>query len=463
MPKGLVPILIALALLVGACAPSASEPPKESVESPPAGSASIEKTAELDAASPDAATLAVAADSPATVDDGRIGPNSDVGAPPTAAEARPSPVTVPSPTAAAPAPVPATAPADEIDRALKSAIGNGLFPGATVLVSRDGQTVKRAAYGHARLYGDAKAKLAAPSPTRTDTIFDIASLTKVFTATYAMQLVEAGRLELDRPVVSYLPAFDQNGKERITVRQLLSHTSGLPPGLALASVPGGRAERLARVSAVRPQATPGSRYVYSDLNYIVLGQLVETVSGQSLADYGRSHVFEPLGMADTGYNPPAAKRGRIAATENLGARGIVWGEVHDSSAWALGGAAGHAGLFSTADDLARFGEALLRGGERDGARILGPESVRAMTIRPSGAIGAHALGFEVGQSWYMGALASPRAYGHTGYTGTSLVIDAERNLVVVLLTNRVHPTSKGPSINSARQAVATAAPRLAGG
>jgi len=389
---------------------------------------------------------------------------------PSAAESLPSPTPVPPPTPAEPPTAVSTvsvpgqpARADDVDRAVQAAIADGLFPGAVVLVSRDGKVVKQTAYGYARLYQDGQTRLADPTPARTNTIFDLASLTKLFTATYVMQLVEAGRLNLDRPVASYLPAFAQNGKARITVRQLLNHSSGLPAGLPLYKVPGGTADRLAAVDAVKPRTPPGAQYLYSDLNYIVLGQLVETLSGQSLAEYGQDHVFGPLGMADTTYNPPDRLRQRIAATEYepTAGRGMVWGEVHDDNARALGGAAGHAGLFSTASDLAVFAEAMLNGGARGNARILSPESVRAMTRDADG--GGHGLGWEVDQDWYMGPLASAQAWGHTGYTGTSLVIDAKRHLVVVLLTNRVHPTHEGPSINPARRAVAAAALRLLGG
>lgn len=368
----------------------------------------------------------------------------------------------PTPTVAQATPTPASR--DDLDRVVEKAVAEGYFPGAALAVSRDGKVVKQAAYGSARLYSAPRTRVADPIPVRPDTIFDLASLTKLFTATYVMQLVEAGRIDLDRTVASYLPAFGANGKDRITVRQLLDHSSGLPAGMALEKIPGSIADRLAAVDAVKLKTAPGTAHVYSDLNYIVLGQLVELLSGQSLAEYGRTHVFEPLGMRDTTYNPPASLRERIAATEYEPAagRGMVWGEVHDESAFALGGAAGHAGLFSTTADLVRFGEAMLGGGALGDARILRPETVRAMTTVGPGDAG-HGLGWEVDQDWYMGPLASARAWGHTGYTGTSIVVDASRHLVVVLLTNRVHPTRDGPSINSVRQSVAAAALRLYGG
>jgi CubicO group peptidase (beta-lactamase class C family) len=350
--------------------------------------------------------------------------------------------------------------ADDIDRAVQSAIADGYFPSAVVYVSRAGQPVKLAAYGYARLYQDLKTKVSDPIAARTDTVYDLASLSKLFTATCVMQLVDAGRIGLDRAVVEYIPAFAQNGKERVTVRQLLDHSSGLPEGLPLSKVPGGRAERLAAVDAVKPESPPGERFVYGDLNYIVLGQLVEVVSGQRLDAYASEHVFGPLGLAATAYNPPDPWRPRIAATEYepVPGRGMVWGVVHDDNSLALGGVAGHAGVFSTARDVARLGELMLDGGTLGGARVLSPESVRAMTTPAPGG-SRFGLGWELSQAWYMGPLASPRGWGHTGYTGTTIVVEASRRLVVVLLTNRVHPTSRGPSLNPVRQAVAAAALR----
>lgn len=379
-------------------------------------------------------------------------------------EAPPStPTATPFASAASSRPYPPTTQRDEIDRLLETAVVEGYFPGAVVLISRGGDLVKHAAYGHSRLYESAKARLPDPIPARTDTIYDLASVSKLFTATYVMQLVEGGIVELDRSVSRYVPAFAEQGKAGVTVRQLLNHTSGLPAGLPIVNIPGTPAERLAVVDAVKPVAAPGARHLYSDLNYIVLGQMVEILSGQPLRDYAKSNVFGPLGMSDTAYGPLLDRRERLAATEYEPAvgRGMVWGETHDNSAWALGGAAGNAGIFATASDLARFAQAMLPDGRSDAAAILKPESVRAMTTVAPGS-GPHGLGWEVNESWYMGALSSSNAWGHTGYTGTSVVVDAQRRIVVVLLANRVHPTARGPSPNPIRRALADAALRVFG-
>ncbi|GAA1686476.1 serine hydrolase domain-containing protein [Fodinicola feengrottensis] len=321
-----------------------------------------------------------------------------------------------------------------------------VFPSAVLVVARDGEPLLRHAVGDAvrfKVGGD----LLPPQdrvPARTDTIYDLASVTKLFTAVVAVRMTERGLLDLAAPVVEYVPAF---GTPAITVRMLLTHTSGLEPDLPLWRDWGSRQERLEAVLTRPPVNPPGGGHLYSDLNMITLGVVLEAVTGRRLDELVRDCVTGPLAMASTGFNPPAAVQDRVAATEDesYAGRGMVRGEVHDESSWALGGVSGHAGLFSTADDLATFGRAIVEGG----GGILSEESARMLTVGG----GEHGLGFELAAHRYMGALADTGAYGHTGFTGTSLVVDPASRAVVVLLTNRVHPDRRGPSVNPVRAAV----------
>lgn len=339
--------------------------------------------------------------------------------------------------------------------------GRPMYAGAVVLAAHDGTVVVHEAVGHALRYADGSGtELPADQqvPMRRDTVFDLASVSKLFTSIAVMQQVERGRLDLDAPVASYLPAFAARGKEAVTVRQLLTHTSGLPAWLPLYSRWDTPEERIAAVYDVEPIAPPDTRYVYSDLNMITLGELVELVAGAPLDVVVRDGITEPLGMSDTGYNPPASQLPRIAATEDQPwtGRGVIRGSVHDENAWSLGGVAGHAGVFSTARDLAVLAQAILNGGRYAGARILAEELVDALLTDENAAFpgNAHGLGFEIDQRWYMDALSGPGTVGHTGYTGTSLVIDTRSRSFVVLLTNRVHPSRSWGSNNPARRAVA---------
>ncbi|ASO17930.1 CubicO group peptidase (beta-lactamase class C family) [Actinoalloteichus hoggarensis] len=347
-----------------------------------------------------------------------------------------------------------------------------LFPGAVVVLVHDGIVTTSEAAGHALRYADGdgtELPVAAQIPTSEDTIFDLASLSKLFTSIVIMQQVEQGRIRLDRPVAEYLPEFATAGKDSVTVRQLLTHTSGLPPFLLLwrdwPDVP----SRLHASLTAELQAEPGSAYIYSDLNMIALAVLAERVTGRSLPDLVRTGITEPLGMIDTGYLPEPAETGRIAATEfqSEPPRGMVHGEVHDENAWSLNGTAGHAGVFGTAGDLAILGQTMLNEGCYDGRRILRPGTVRQMLTDHNAAFpeNPRGLGFELNQSFYMGELAGPDTAGHTGYTGTSLVIDRANGSIAILLTNRVHPSRDRGSINPARVAVADglAAARLSTG
>jgi CubicO group peptidase (beta-lactamase class C family) len=332
-----------------------------------------------------------------------------------------------------------------------------LYAGAVTLMGHDGRVVAREASGYALRYADgAGTELPRDQwvPMRDDTVFDMASVSKLFTSILVMQQVERGALRLDEPVATYLPEFAAHGKGSITVQQLLTHTSGLEPFLPLWRDWPDKASRIAAVLDVAPTSTPGTTYVYSDLNLITLGVLLERQTGSSLDRLVAQRVTGPLGMKDTGYNPDPALRPRIAATEfqSAPARGMVWGEVHDENAWSLGGVAGHAGVFSTAQDMAVLAQAMLNGGTYGGDRILSPSNVEAMTTNYNVAFpdDAHGLGFELDQRWYMSGLSGPRTAGHTGYTGTSVVVDFASRSFVIVLSNRVHPSRSWGSSNPAR-------------
>jgi CubicO group peptidase (beta-lactamase class C family) len=345
------------------------------------------------------------------------------------------------------------------------------YAGAVVLAAKDGVIVQHTAVGTAVRYsavGPAPDRVGvelpadAQIPMRRDTIFDLASVSKLFTTIAAMQLVERGLVDLDAPVARYVPEFAAGGKQAVPVRMLLTHTSGLPAWAPLWSAYPTPEERLAAALATPLAAEPGTRYVYSDLGLIALGVLVERVTGQRLDEVVRDRITRPLGMVDTGYNPAPQLRTRIAATEYqpYADRGMVWGEVHDENAWALGGVAGHAGVFSSAADLAILCQTLLNGGEYRGRRILRPDTIRTMLVNYNAALESsypesdRGLGFELNKHWYMMGLSSPVAFGHTGFTGTSVVIDPLAHSFVILLSNRVHPDRAWGGNNPARRAVA---------
>ncbi|HEU4948124.1 MAG TPA: serine hydrolase [Kribbella sp.] len=339
-----------------------------------------------------------------------------------------------------------------------------LYAGAVTLLGHDGRVVTRNATGMALKYavnsaGTGTEELPADQqiPMRTDTIFDMASVSKLFTSIVVLQQVEAGRIDLDAPIATYVPEFAENGKEAITVRQALTHTTGLPAWLPLWSAQPDPASRMHMALTAKPTSVPGTRYLYSDLNLISLGEVAARASGKSLDRLVADGITKPLRMRDTGYNPDPRKKSRIAATEFQASppRGMVWGEVHDENAWSLGGVAGHAGVFSTADDLAVLAQTFLNGGSYAGARILKESSVTAMITNFNQAFPGndHGLGFELNQRWYMSGLSGPRTAGHTGYTGTSIVIDFDSRSFAILLTNRVHPSRSWGSNNPARRAV----------
>lgn len=340
--------------------------------------------------------------------------------------------------------------------------GHPVYPGEVVIAGRNGVVAEYAAAGYNLRYADEQGDELPHDqwiPTTLDTIYDLASLSKLFTSTVAVQLIQEGRLALDDKVVRYLPAFDNNGKGDITILQLLTHTSGLPPdpSPALWTYPT-MAERVDAVMTTVPQAPAGTRYIYSDLSMITLQFVAEAITGQTLDMLVRDRITSPLGMHDTMYNPPASLKPRIAAEEyqQVPDRGLVWGEVHDENAWALGGVAGHAGLFSTARDMAVFCQVFLNGGRYGSARILSRASVISMLTNYNQAFPGdeHGLGWELYQHWEEGALATPYSGGHTGFTGTSIAVDPTTQSFVVLLTNAVHPSRHWGTTNPERRQVA---------
>ena len=337
------------------------------------------------------------------------------------------------------------------------------FAGATVLVASQAGIAYEHADGYALRWQDAETELPVQQriPARIDTLYDLASISKIFTATAVMQQVEQGRLGLNDLVADHLPRFAENGKEEVTVQHLLTHVGGLPAFINLYSELPDIPSRIDAVLTVAPQSAPGKQYVYSDLGLITLGLIVEELSGQGLDAYVHEHITAPLGMDETMYNPPAELKERIAATEYVKHHGyLVHGHVHDENAHALGGVAGHAGVFSTARDLAVFAQMFLGGGRCGDARILTAGSVEQMhtdrIAEITGTGGARrGLGPELAAWYYHAALTSPYSGTHTGFTGTSLVIDPLTDTIVIMLANSVHPTREWSTTSVTRREVST--------
>jgi CubicO group peptidase (beta-lactamase class C family) len=346
---------------------------------------------------------------------------------------------------------------DTLQAILRGAVRDSAFPGAFAVVgTRDG-VLSQVSAGHIDWSSS-------PAPTST-TLWDLASLTKVVALTSAMlQLVNAGTVDLDAPVQRYLPRFTGPLKEQVTVRHLLTHSSGLPAWRPLYKEAASPADAMALVYATPLDTTPGARMVYSDLGAILLGEVVRTVSGETLDAYVAAHVFGPLGMGETQYRPPEALRPRIAPTEiDPWRQRHLRGEVHDENAFALGGVSAHAGLFSTAHDLVRLARAYLGGGALDGTRVFSSAAIDSFTHIQNPSLSNRALGWETPTGGNSGGHAlSTRAFGHTGFTGTSLWIDPENNVFVLLLTNRVNPTREHRGISGVRVAVVDAAMAIVG-
>lgn len=345
----------------------------------------------------------------------------------------------------------------ELDKIIEGAIARHETPGAVVLVARRGRVVWRKAYGE-------RAVVPSSEKMTPDTIFDLASLTKVVaTATSIMILVERGRLRLSDALTDYIPELKGEGRERITLEMLLTHRSGYAADFDLTEQWKGYDEAMQRLFREPLRNVPGTRFIYSDINYIALGEVVHRVSGLMLDEFARKNIFEPLKMRDTGFRPRAELLPRVAPTETLRvalnrldattndateqADKLLRGEVHDPTAFRMDGVAGHAGLFSTMDDLAVFCQMILNGGEYGKARILSPMGVAAMT-RPRAVTDegeARALGWDMTSSFAVnrGDIFPPGSFGHTGFTGTSMWIDPSSETFVVFLCNRLHPDGKG--------------------
>jgi len=330
-----------------------------------------------------------------------------------------------------------------IAKVVRKEIRAGRIPGAVVLIGDKKEVLYLKAFGY-------RATKPKKLPMTANTIFDLASLTKVIaTTTAVVQLVENGKLGLDDHVSKYWPEFSSNGKEDITIRELLTHYSGLRPDLELDSGWLGYKTALLKICGETPACQPGTRFVYSDINFEILGEIVRRVSGETLDTYCSAHIFRPLGMKNTFFRPPGSLRKRIAPTEyEHGKSGkILWGEVHDPTARRMGGVAGHAGLFSTASDLAIFAKMLLRGGSMRGIKILDNASVEMMTLpqTPGDRIPPHGLGWSLDAplSANRDELFPAGSFGHKGYTGTFIWIDPVSGAYIIVLTNRVHPYGKG--------------------
>jgi len=329
------------------------------------------------------------------------------------------------------------------------------YAGAVVLAAVDGAITAHVATGHALRYGAGPVELPPGGRVamRPDSVFDTASLTKIFTALLVLQQVDKGRLDLAAPVGTYLPEFRTGGRQSVTLSMLLAHTSGLPVGIDMSGL-SGATERRSKIlnTPLVSGAVPGRTFRYSSAGPMVLAVLLEKLAGQPFDALVRSGLTGPLGLRDTGFRPLdwLSDRNRLVATDARTARGLLRGVVHDGNAAAMGGVAGHAGIFSTVADLAVIGQLLLGGGEYGGTRILSETTVRRMLTnanpglpvidadhpsRPS----SHGMGVSLDQSWYMGRLSAPTTFGHTGFTGTSIVVDPRRRAVLVVLTNRAHP------------------------
>lgn len=385
---------------------------------------------------------------------------------------QPREAVAPAPVTAATAPVPLAAttppvlvkasPADAgmrsglnalLDSIMKSRIDSGAAPGGSLAVGRYGKLVHIDGYG--RLDTVKTSALVDES-----SIYDMASLTKVIaTTTAAMILEEQGLLDLDRTVASYIPEFNAPDKAAITVRHLVTHEGGLEAFAALYRDTKGLDEYLAKINSRPVRSAPGTSMVYSDWDLILLQAIIERLSGQKLDRFTTERIFAPLGMTSTMYNPDSATYWhRVAPTEIDSVRGgLVVGKVHDENANAIGGVAGHAGLFSTASDLAIFAQMMLNGGEHKGVRILKPATIARWTA-PQSRTSSRALGWDTpSKGSSAGKFFSPRSFGHTGFTGTSIWMDPERGLFVILLTNRVNPTRDNNRHVPLRRDVADAA------
>ncbi|MFG0265724.1 MAG: serine hydrolase domain-containing protein [Rhodopirellula sp. JB055] len=348
-------------------------------------------------------------------------------------------------------------PADKIKRLVEESIQTEKCPGAVVTVGFDGETIYQAAFGNREIEPQRK-------PMKVDTIFDMASLTKpIATATSVMILVDEGKLSLTDPVSKHLPEFAVHDKDSVTVEHLLLHTSGLIPDNGMSDYQGTHAESIANLMSQKLRSPPATRFRYSDVGFLVLGELVHQVSGMPLDQFAQKRIFEPLQMSETGYRSIGDNDERCATTQQ---RDGHWmrGEVHDPRAYALGGVAGHAGLFSTADDLSRFANAMANGGRKNEVSLFSKSTFDAMTSpievpgKSADQVQFRSRGWDKRSAYSSnrGKTMTDAAFGHGGFTGTALWIDPELKLSVIFLSNRVHPHGKG-SVNSLAGEIGTIA------
>jgi CubicO group peptidase (beta-lactamase class C family) len=344
-----------------------------------------------------------------------------------------------------------------MDAEIESAIASNRCPGGVLWLEHNGNSYHKA-------FGN-RALIPAREPMTEDTIFDAASLTKVVACTPAvMLLVERGQLKLDALVKTYIPEFSGDGKELVTVRELLTHTSGLREDIETKTDWHGQAEAVKRECAEKLQTQPGTAFKYSDINFLLLGEIVQRVSRTPLEVFVQRELYTPLKMTDTGFLPPKEKLARIAPTEVVDGKPLR-GVVHDPTARHMGGVAGHAGLFTTASDLARYARMLLNLGELDGVRIFQPETVKLMTsvATPAGIPAKRGLGWDIDTpfSGPRGEIFPIGSYGHTGWTGTSVWLDPDSRTFVIFLSNRNHPTEAGNVIKLRRKLGTLAAEAVA--
>ena len=340
---------------------------------------------------------------------------------------------------------------DSMRVVLTKGLSDSAYPGAVAVVGGRGGVTS--AVGVGRLDANDGTE---PSLT---TIYDLASLTKIVaTTTVMLRLVDQGTVALDAPVVRYLPDWKGPRVERITIRQLLTHSSGLAAWRPFYKEAADRAEARAQLMLVGPEAPPGTRYLYSDMNFMLLGMVAEQVTGMSLDSAFMTTVAKPLRLADTRFRPDSALRSRIAPTEyDPWRQRQLRGEVHDENASRFDGVSGHAGLFSTALDLSRVARLWLNGGTLDGVRLASAKTVAEFTHAQDTLISRRALGWETATGGNSGGRRlSPQAFGHTGFTGTSIWVDPSRDLFIILLTNRVNPTRENRRIGGVRTALADA-------
>lgn len=325
-----------------------------------------------------------------------------------------------------------------IDDVVVAGLEEGEMAGCVVCIGRQGKIASLKAYGHRQVEPE-KIEMS------IDTVFDMASITKpVATATSVMLLVERGKMELTDRVAEHLPEFAQNGKDQVTIEDLLLHQSGLTPDNALSDYEDGPEKAFENVYALSLRAEPKTKFMYSDVGFIVLAELIRKKTGQDVHEFSQENLFRPLGMSESGYLPRQELRDRAAATEQRDGRWMR-GEVHDPRAYCLDGVAGHAGLFSTAQDLAVFAQMLLNGGEYNGKRIIDSNTLDVMTAGYEVSSGIRGLGWDkqTGYSSNKGDGFSQRAFGHGGFTGTTFWVDPELDLFVIFLSNRLHPDGKG--------------------